>query len=275
MSVDSANDDVAVFSPVAAGRTADEVTRQIELLVLEGVLAPGDRLPAERELSRQFDVSRPILRDALKALETSGLLVTRHGDGTVVADVTGQVFAPAVVDLISRHRKASADYLEFRRDMDGLAAEYAARRMTREDQALLEAILARMEDAHARADFAAEAEADVDFHTAIGECAHNIILLHTLRACYRLLSDGVVLNRRAIFGLPGARDALLAQHRAIGKAIIAGDAVEARRAAERHLDYVADALSIAERSDEWRRVSAMRLSQRSEQASRAERRRTG
>ena len=79
--------------------------------------------------------------------------------------------------------------------------------------------MARMEAAHGRGDFEEEAAIDVEFHNAIGECAHNIILLHTLRSCYRLLSDGVFHNRLLVFNLPGAREELLAQHRAIHAAV--------------------------------------------------------
>ena len=58
-----------IFARIEHSRTADEVVHQIEVLVLEGILRVGDRLPGERELAKQFDVSRPILRDALKALD--------------------------------------------------------------------------------------------------------------------------------------------------------------------------------------------------------------
>ena len=208
-----------IFSRIEHSRTADEVVEQIEGLILEGVLRVGDRLPGERELSRQFDVSRPILRDALKLLESRGLLITTPGGGTYVADVIGQVFARPVLELISTHRKAAADYLEYRREVEGIAAEYAARRATADDLALLDGIIERMQAAHQAGDFAKEAAIDVEFHNAIGECAHNIMLLHTLRSCYRLLSDGVFHNRLLIFDLPGAREALLSQHRAIHDAI--------------------------------------------------------
>jgi DNA-binding FadR family transcriptional regulator len=81
-----------IFARIEHSRTADEVVHQIEVLVLEGILRVGDRLPGERELAKQFDVSRPILREALKVLEGRGLLNTQHGGGTFVADVIGQVF---------------------------------------------------------------------------------------------------------------------------------------------------------------------------------------
>jgi GntR family transcriptional repressor for pyruvate dehydrogenase complex len=253
-----------IFSRIEHSRTADEVVQQIESLILEGVLRAGDRLPGEREMAKQFDVSRPILRDALKALEGRGLMVTRHGGGTHVADVIGQVFSKPVMELIVNHRKAAADYLEYRREIEGLAAEYAARRATTEDLALLDRIMAKMKAAHARADAAEEAEIDVEFHHAVGECAHNIILLHTLRSCYRLLSDGVFQNRLVVFTVTGTRDVLLEQHQAIHRAVVAGDPASARKAAMDHITYLERAMAEAERSSDWQRISRLRLRQRSD-----------
>ena len=251
-----------VFSRIEHSRTADEVVQQVEGLILEGVLAAGDRLPGERDLSSQFNVSRPILRDALKALEARGLVETRHGGGTYVADIVGEVFAPPMAELIRSHRKAAGDYLEYRREVEAIAADYAARRATEDDRAMLAAIMERMKAAHAAADFEAEAAADVDFHNAIGECAHNIVLLHTLRSCYRLLAQDVFYNRSVIYTLPGARDRLLEQHRAIHEAVVAGDAKGAREAAARHIDFVEEAAAEAERTSDWQRVSRLRLHQR-------------
>ncbi len=252
-----------IFSRIEHSRTADEVMQQIESLILEGVLRVDDRLPGERDLARQFYVSRPILRDALKSLETRGLIVTRRGGGTYVADVIGQVFSKPVIDLIGTHRKAAADYMEYRREIEGVAAEYAARRATGDDLALLDQIVRRMEDAHEEKDFGREAAVDVEFHSAVGDCAHNIVLLHTLRSCYRLLTDGVFHNRLLIYNLPGAREQLLAQHRAIHNAVAAGDPQRARKAAMDHIDFVSRAMIEAERTGDWQRVARLRLSQRS------------
>ncbi|TIL28419.1 FCD domain-containing protein [Mesorhizobium sp.] len=253
-----------IFSRIEHSRTADEVVQQIESLILEGVLRTGDRLPGERELARRFEVSRPILRDALKALEGRGLLTTRPGGGTHVADVIGQLFTKPVTDLISMHRKAATDYLEYRREIEAVAAEYAARRATSDDLALLDRIMARMDEAHRTGNFDDEAEIDVEFHHAICECAHNIILLHTLRSCYRLLSEGVFQNRLLVFNVPGAREALLSQHQAIYAAVKAGDPAAARQAAMDHISHVERTMAEAERSGDWQRVSRLRLIQRSE-----------
>ena len=82
----------------------------------------GDRLPAERELAEKLQVSRPTLREALAELEERGLVVARPGGGTFIAEVLGSAFAPALIELFATHDTALFDYLDFRRDLEGLAA---------------------------------------------------------------------------------------------------------------------------------------------------------
>jgi GntR family transcriptional repressor for pyruvate dehydrogenase complex len=251
-----------IFSRIEHSRTADEVVDQIEVLILEGVLTAGDRLPGERDLSRQFDVSRPILRSALKTLEEHGLLISRHGGGTFVADIIGQIFSQPILDLIGRHRSAAYDYLEYRREIEGITAAFAARRATESDKQLLTRIVEAMKIAHEKDESEEEAALDVEFHGAIGECAHNTILLHTLRSCYRLLSNGVFFNRALVYAYSGSRVRLLEQHMAIYDAIVGGDADAARRAAEFHMEYVAETMREAEKANDWARVSDLRRRQR-------------
>lgn len=248
-----------IFAKISHDRTSDAVTSQIEGLILDGVLRPGDRLPAERDLSKAFDVSRPILREAIGDLEARGLLVTRHGGGTFVADVIGEVFREPVVALIRSRPKAQADYMEFRRDMDAVAAGLAAERATEADRALLHRIMQALKTAHADKDPRREAELDVEFHMAVSEAAHNVVLLHTMRACYRLLADGVFYNRGLLYTLADSRDRLFAQHLAIHDAVQAGDAAAARAAATAHMDYVAETVFDRQREGERSLVAERRL----------------
>lgn len=247
-----------IFSQVNSVRTASEICTQIEHLILEGVLRVGDKFPGERELSERFGVSRPILREALKELELRELVHTRHGGGTYVADVIGDVFTKPMFELIASKPKATADYLEYRREVEAIAASFAARRRTDDDLALLTDTMNRMEAAHQKEDFRDETNIDVEFHQLIAEAAHNIILMHTLRACYRLLSDGAFFSRSLIYGFPGARRAVLTHHRAIYDAIVARDSEGAARAVTTHIDFVETCRREAEKAGGWENVSKLR-----------------
>ena len=251
-----------IFSQIEHGRTSREIERQIESLILEGVLRSGDKLPGERELSKSFNVSRPIVREALSALEERELLIAKHGGGTYVADVIGTVFARPVVKLISTNRKAKSDYLEYRREVEGIAAAMAARRATNADKELLERIMEEMNEAHRLDDPQVEAKVDVEFHSAVGECAHNIVLLHTLRSCYRLLSDDVFYNREKIYGGNGARTKLLEQHTKIYDCVVKGDPDAAFEAAQDHISFVEQATREVEQKVDWSTISALRLAQK-------------
>ena len=114
------------FQKVQAEKLSLAAVRQIEQLILRGILRPGERLPAERELSDRMGISRPILRDALADLDARGLLAIRPNAGIFVAEVLGSAFSPALVALFASHEEAVFDYLAFRRDMEGLAAARTA-----------------------------------------------------------------------------------------------------------------------------------------------------
>lgn len=247
------------FQPIPSEKRADAVIRQIELLILRGILRPGERLPAERELAERMEVSRPSLREALADLQDRGLLQSRAGSGVYVADVLGAAFSPALVALFQRHEEAVFDYLSFRRDLEGQAAERAARDGLAADLALVDRCFSRMEEAQDRADPAEEARLDAAFHLAILEASHNIVLLHMMRSMLDLLRSGVFYNRDIMFDGPGTSARLLEQHRAINAALQARDPAGARQAVEVHLDFVREAYK--EHLDRARReeIAQMRL----------------
>lgn len=250
---------MAMFQRIEQVKVSDAVVRQIEALILEGVLKPGDKLPPERELAKTLEVSRPSLRDALIELEERRLLTARQGGGTYVADVMGSVFAEPIVPLFGKHEKATADYLEFRQQVEGIAAGYAAERATAADRAILHKLFCAMEAAHDRQDAEEEAQLDVEFHSAIVDAGHNIVLIQTLRSIYALLKAGVFHNRKLLYENPGARDRLLEQHRAIYLAVCDGDSEAARLAAEQHITFVIAARETAERAHSRRVTSERRL----------------
>ncbi len=231
------------FQKIDAEKLSQTVVHQIELLILRGILRPGERLPSERDLSEKLGVSRPSLREAVADLQSRGLLTSRPNAGIFVADVLGSAFAPGLVDLFSSHEEAVFDYVSFRRDMEGLAAERAARLGSDTDLKVIGAIFAKMEMAHQKRDPTDEAELDANFHMAIIEASHNVVMLHMMRSMYDLLRQGVFYNRQIMFKNRVTRDHLLDQHRAINAGIQARDPAEARAAVAAHMTFVEQSMA--------------------------------
>ncbi len=249
------------FEKVNPERISDTVIKQIERLILRGILRPGERLPSERAMSEQMGVSRPSLREAIANLEERGLLSTRAGSGIYVADVLGSAFSEPLIALFSSHQEALFDYISFRRDLEGLAAERAASLSSVTDLKVNSAIFKKMEAAHAKRNPAEEAALDAEFHMAIVEASHNVFMLHMMRSMFEMLRAGVFYNRKIMFKQRTTREALLDQHRAIHDAILNRDPTGARRAVEQHLSYVEDCMHQERKSDANETIAKLRYQQ--------------
>ncbi len=231
------------FQKIHAEKLSQAVVHQIEQLILRGILNPGERLPAERDLAEQLAVSRPSLRTAISDLQDSGLLVSRAGSGIFVADVLGNAFSPALVRLFESHDEAVFDYIRFRRDLEGLAAERAAKYASDTDLRVIQTLYDKMGSAHSKSNSQDEARLDAEFHLSIIEASHNVVMLHMMRSMYDLLKKGVFYNRQMMFKHRVTRSNLLEQHSAINSALQARKASAARAAVEAHLDYVEQMLN--------------------------------
>ncbi|MGR3614915.1 MAG: FadR/GntR family transcriptional regulator [Paracoccaceae bacterium] len=247
------------FQKVQPEKLSTTVVRQIELLILRGILQPGERLPSERELSEKMGVSRPSLREAIAELQERGLLASHAGSGVFVADVLGSAFSPALVELFGSHDEAVSDYLSFRRDMEGLAAERAAQFGSASDLKVIQTICDKMEAAQGQKNADEEARLDAQFHSAILDASHNVVMLHMMRSMFDLLRQGVFYNRQVMFKQRTSRTALMDQHKAINAALQAQDPKAARKAVEDHLDYVAEALATQHRADRNESIAEQRL----------------
>ncbi|WP_425085614.1 FadR/GntR family transcriptional regulator [Ruegeria profundi] len=247
------------FQKIQTEKLSIAVVRQIELLILRGILRPGERLPSERELAERMGVSRPSLRDAIAELQEQGLLTAKAGSGIYVAEVLGSAFSPALIRLFGSHEEAVFDYLSFRRDLEGLAAERAARLGSTSDLKVVQAIFDRMEAAHDRNATQDEAQLDADFHMAIIEASHNVIMLHMMRSMYDLLRQGVFYNRQMMFQQRATREAILDQHRAINAALQARNPAEARLAVELHLDFVERCMKDQQKAERNETIAQQRL----------------
>ena len=247
------------FQKIELDRVAVSVIIQIEQLILRGIIRPGERLPSERDLAERMGVSRPSLREAISALQDKGLLTTKANAGVFVAELLGAPFSAPLTDLFSTHDEAVFDYISFRSDLEGMAAERAANLGSGTDLKVIKAIFDKMQTAHELKDPDQEASLDAEFHMAIIEASHNVFLLHMVRSMFEMLKKGVFYNRQIMFSRHTTRGALLEQHRAICNAIENRNPKAARKAAEDHMDFIKTCMEEVKKAEANEEIAKLRL----------------
>lgn len=240
-------------------RISDAVAASLERRILEGSLKPGDRLPPERELAVELGVSRPSLREAIQKLASKGMVQSRQGGGTYVTDRLESSFFDPWQEMMGAHPNLREDMLEFRRMLEGQAAEWAAERATEADLTRISQTFSTLTDAFASEDLDQRSKADIAFHQAVGEASHNALLGHLSAALLRLMHDNIRLNLGELKSLPAAGVLLKNQHAAIHDAIRDRKPQAARAAAETHIDFVRETLAQTLRSVARRETAARRL----------------
>ncbi len=247
------------FQKIQSERVADSVVIQIERLILRGILRGGERLPSERDLAERLGVSRPSVREAIQTLQNKGLLTTKASAGVFVASLLGNAFTPPLTNLFSTHNEAVFDYLSFRRDLEGMAAERAATLGSETDLKVIQTIMDQMTVAHDAQDPDREATLDAEFHMAIIEASHNVFLLHMVRSMFDMLKKGVFYNRQVMFNQSATRTALLDQHRAICTAIQSRNASAARQAVNDHMAFIKTCMQDAQKAEANEEIAKLRL----------------
>ncbi len=226
---------MAVLRPVRAGNAFEETVERLLQAIRLGVVAPGQKLPAERELAVQLGISRVTLREAIRALQDAGYLAVRRGryGGAFVTYVPPVPGATDLRQVVADMGAADlADALTFRMAVEcGAAQVLAATELTAEQRATLHRGLSDLDEA-SLADYR---RLDTAFHLSIAELTGSGLLAAAVADARLRVSD--LLD--AIPMLQVNLDHSAAQHRAMVTAILAGDPDAARRAVAEHLEGTA------------------------------------
>lgn len=174
----------AAFTPIQPARASTNVIAQVREAIMSGRFRTGDRLPTEREMARQFGVSRVTVRDALRALEAAGLIEIRVGGqgGPYVREPDPALLAENLRTHLHLQGTTFAELAEARLALETTAARLAAERATDEN-------LAEMRAAIEEPAPLGTATLSVDFHTALVRAAHNSALLTMFLAARSLLAE--------------------------------------------------------------------------------------
>lgn len=260
MTANTSESPFEAVEPPARLKLSDSIVSQIEQLILEGTLKPGDALPPEREFAERLRVSRPSLREALLKLEARALISARRGGGYAVADVTATTLTDPLVHLLQRHSPAAYDILELRHGLEEIAAYLAATRANDADRKEIKRRYTNLVAADKfKRDELTDGDADLEFHMAVADASHNVALVHVMRGLVNLLRTSTLRFRARIFDLrDGSNKLLHEQHRAIYEAVMKGDSAAARDAAHLHLSFIGATLREADRDEQAATLSRSR-----------------
>ena len=228
-----------VLRPVRQGNAFEETVERLLTVIKLGMVAAGERFPAERELAAQLGISRLTLREALRELHEAGYVSSRRGrfGGTFVTYTRPKPDSAELRRLAVHDGEKLADALTFRQAVETGAADVLAGRFAAGPDAGLparEALLARLADVNAAGpdDYR---RLDTLFHLGIGELTGSSLLATACADARMRLND--LLN--AIPVLQRNIEHTAGQHEAIVAAILAGDAIAARTAVAEHLEGTA------------------------------------
>lgn len=222
-------------------RIHEEVVNQIHELIKQGRFNAGDQLPSERELAEIFKVSRTSVREALRALETQGLVISRTGMGNFVADLPVESLVRPLAKFLIDEKSALADIFELRKLIEPHIASLAADRATRADIEQMKRILANQTEAVSRGETGVEADAEL--HLAIGRATKNQALQKLVSGLMEMLSR----SREESLQTEHRREASLDSHRKIIAAIQKHNKTEAREQMFRHIEQVEENVLAIER----------------------------
>lgn len=223
------------LQPVRRQSVSDTIIEQLITLIETGELAPGQRLPSERDLSRQLEVGRASLREALRSLAVMGIVEGRVGEGTFVTRDSGRYLEQSVRWGLLLDEKGVNDLAETRVLLESQTAAFAAERASEEDLASIEATLPKLEAAVGNADgFIRE---DLQFHLAIASASQNRLLYHLLHLTRNHLQQWILRSLDDPATEAGQRRALLTldEHWQICDAISSGDPDRASTEMRNHI----------------------------------------
>jgi GntR family transcriptional repressor for pyruvate dehydrogenase complex len=230
---------VALLEPIRKTRLAEEIADRIRVLILDGTFPDGRPLPGERLLAERFGVSRGSVRDALRMLETIGLLETRHGQGTFPRELdVNRLVAPLASVLTYRHDLRD-ELLDVRRMFEPAVARAAALRVTDDDLADLQRIV-DTQRRKLRSGRSAIVE-DTAFHAVLARATRNRAVMRIMETLNNLLVESRALTLKQ----KGRPERSIQGHEAVVAALRRRDPDGAALAMHTHIDQIAELLQPA------------------------------
>lgn len=224
-----------MFTPIKNTKVYEQVVIQIKKMIIDGTLKKGDKLPTERELAEQLQVSRTSVREAIRALEVIGLVESRQGAGNYIRDTfESSLFEPMSMMFLLEESNPR-EIVELRKVLEIETVVLAASRITKEELAYLEQLLEEMRKSNTEE---VNVVLDKKFHYSIARASKNLLIINVLQVISQLIDDLIKGSREKILSIEENRIKLTQQHELIYNALKNGDTKGAFEAMNGHFRLI-------------------------------------
>ncbi len=223
----------SAIEPIKRVKLYEEVAARIRGLIASGELGPGQALPSERKLAEQFRVGRAVIREAIRQLEVSGLVESRHGGGNYVREITVEHLVAPIASVLNGMAPLREELMDARLFFEPQIAREAAARATPEDLRRLQEAISRQEERVAGG--SSGAEEDAEFHELLASATHNTVVERVMEVIDGLLED----SQARLFRSVERSEISLEGNRRILEAVARHDQEAAQAAMVEHLEDIA------------------------------------
>ncbi len=228
-----------MFSSISSRKVYEQVIDQIQKNIFNGELKKGDRLPSERELSEIMNVSRPSIREALRVLESMGVIESIHGEGNFICINQEKSLLQPLSMMFTLNNGKDQDILELRRVLEIESCRLAVNRVTEKDCNELKTILDKMEkETYGEGRNGILAQLDKDFHNKLASISKNCLIESLFNTSSMLFEKFIEDARSCIIQSDLESKLLFEQHKMIFNAIINKNEKEVVEAMTMHMKYI-------------------------------------
>ena len=230
----------------------EKVIEHIETNILAGKLRVNDRLPAERKIAQQLNVSRASVREGIRIMEAFGIVECRRGSGNYIARNSDKTLKQALSMVYTLDDLHHDEILEFRYNIERLAMILAIRKMDTEDRITLQRYLDKL----LHADPEERSQSDRMLHYTLVHMSGNQFLVSNYAALQQIIDRFIwnthqIINEEKFEGM----EVLQSTHRDLVQAVIDGDLKRGKEAHDRHYDYISRYLNADVRRNLGKRVN--------------------
>lgn len=223
-----------IFRPIKSTKVYEQVIEQIKNMIIDGTLKKGDRLPSERELVENLEVSRTSVREAIRALQIMGLIECRQGEGNFIKQNFENTLLEPISIMFMLQESNPEEILDVRRIIEIETVALAVDKINEEQLEELKRIsdsfkVCRNENKNVKY--------DKEFHYKIAKASGNLLIINILNAMSSLMDSFLKDARRKILIDEGNLMVLANQHELIYEAIRDKDGLRASQEMKKHLDF--------------------------------------